>query len=315
MPAIAARGLTRAFGERIAVDNLTCEIAQGEIFGFLGPNGAGKTTTIRMLTGLIAPTSGTCTVANYELGADNQQIRRSVGVLTETPGLYEKLTAEQNLRFYAAIYGLTSAQADSQIQRYLTLMELADRRGHQVGTFSKGMRQKLAIVRALLHDPQIVFLDEPTSGLDPEAAGMVRDTIRRLRDEGRTVFLTSHNLNEVDQLCDRIAVFRERLLHLDTPANLRTKLFGVQHVIELGPDAARWLGAVQALAFVNTAAIDGNSISVTLADPARDKPALIKALVDAGAAIQNVADRQHSLEDVYLQLIRTDPPTTGKELK
>ncbi len=315
MPAIAARGLTRAFGERIAVDNLTCEIAQGEIFGFLGPNGAGKTTTIRMLTGLIAPTSGTCTVANYELGADNQQIRRSVGVLTETPGLYEKLTAEQNLRFYAAIYGLTSAQADSQIQRYLTLMELADRRGHQVGTFSKGMRQKLAIVRALLHDPQIVFLDEPTSGLDPEAAGMVRDTIRRLRDEGRTVFLTSHNLNEVDQLCDRIAVFRERLLHLDTPANLRTKLFGVQHVIELGPDAVRWLGAVQALAFVNTAAIDGNSISVTLADPARDKPALIKSLVDAGAAIQNVADRQHSLEDVYLQLIRTDPPTTGKELK
>jgi ABC-2 type transport system ATP-binding protein len=314
MPAISARGLTRAFGDRIAVDNLTCEIMQGEIFGFLGPNGAGKTTTIRMLTGLIAPTSGTCTVANYELGAANQQIRRSVGVLTETPGLYEKLTAEQNLRFYAAIYGLSGAQADAQIQRYLAMMELEDRRAHQVGTFSKGMRQKLAIVRALLHDPQIVFLDEPTSGLDPEAAGMVRDTIRRLREEGRTVFLTSHNLNEVDQLCDRIAVFRQRLLHLDTPANLRTKLFGIQQVIELGPDAGKWLATVQALSFVNTAALDGHSIGVTLADPARDKPALIKALVDAGAAIQNVADRQHSLEDVYLQLIRTDTPSTGKEL-
>ncbi|GIV95397.1 MAG: multidrug ABC transporter ATP-binding protein [Herpetosiphonaceae bacterium] len=310
MPAISARGLTRAFGERVAVDNLTFDIAHGEVFGFLGPNGAGKTTTVRMLTGLIAPTSGACTVAGYELGFDNQRIRRAVGVLTETPGLYDKLSAEQNLLFYAAIYELDSRTAREQVQHYLRMMDLWDRREHLVGTFSKGMRQKLAIARALLHNPQIVFLDEPTAGLDPEAANVVRDVIRSLRGEGRTIFLTSHNLHEVDQLCDRVAIFRERLLRLDTPANLRAGLFDTQHLIEFAGAAEPWLATVRALPFVREASVEDRVLVISLQEPASQKPALIRALVEAGAEVQNVQDRQYSLEEVYLQLIR-DGATAG----
>lgn len=304
MSAIATRGLTRTFGERVAVDTLTLDIAEGEVFGFLGPNGAGKTTTVRMLTGLIAPTSGTCTIAGYELGADNHEIRRKVGVLTETPGLYDKLSAEQNLHFYAALYDLDRREANAQVERYLRMMELWDRRMHLVGTFSKGMRQKLAIARALLHNPQIVFFDEPTAGLDPEAASVVRDVIRSLRSEARTIFLTSHNLHEVDLLCDRVAIFRERLLRLDTPTGLRAKLFGVQHVVELGSRAEPWLPKVRALPFVETAYADQNALVVSLREQATQKPQLIRTLIEAGVEIHNVRDREHSLEEVYLELIR-----------
>lgn len=304
MSAIATRDLTRSFGERVAVDKLTLDIAQGEVFGFLGPNGAGKTTTVRMLTGLIAPTAGTCTIAGYELGANNHAIRRRVGVLTETPGLYDKLSAEQNLHFYASLYDLDRREANAQVERYLRMMELWDRRTHLVGTFSKGMRQKLAIARALLHNPQIVFFDEPTAGLDPEAASVVRDVIRSLRSEARTIFLTSHNLHEVDLLCDRVAIFRERLLRLDTPSGLRAKLFGVQHVVELGGQAEPWLPKVRALPFVETAYADQNSLVVSLREQATQKPQLIRTLIEAGVEIHNVRDREHSLEEVYLELIR-----------
>ncbi|MBV9792114.1 MAG: ABC transporter ATP-binding protein, partial [Chloroflexi bacterium] len=304
MSAIATRDLTRSFGERVAVDKLTLDIAEGEVFGFLGPNGAGKTTTVRMLTGLIAPTSGTCTIAGYELGANNHAIRRKVGVLTETPGLYDKLSAEQNLHFYASLYDLDRREANAQVERYLRMMELWDRRTNLVGTFSKGMRQKLAIARALLHNPQIVFFDEPTAGLDPEAASVVRDVIRSLRSEARTIFLTSHNLHEVDLLCDRVAIFRERLLRLDTPSGLRAKLFGVQHVVELGSQAEPWLPKVRALPFVEAAYADQNSLVVSLREQATQKPQLIRTLIEAGVEIHNVRDREHSLEEVYLELIR-----------
>lgn len=313
MPAISTRGLTRKFGDRIAVNNLTCDIECGEIFGFLGPNGAGKTTTIRMLTGLISPTSGTCTVAGYELGYDNHAIRNNVGLLTEVPGFYEKLTAEQNLLFFSQIYNISKSDARSRITHYLKMMDLSDRRTSKVSTFSKGMRQKLAIVRALIHDPQIIFLDEPTAGLDPEAAGMVRSVINLLKEEGRTIFLTSHNLHEVDMLCDRIAVFRERLLHLGTPEKLRKQTFGVQHIFEFEQDTSKWLSLIQALPCVQTISREGTQLIVSLHDPTQ-KPEVIKELITAGAQIQNVYDRKYSLEDVYLQLINeSETSPTPKE--
>ena len=176
--AIETLGLTRRFDGRVAVDELTVTVAAGSVFGFLGPNGAGKTTTVRMLAGLIQPTSGDAVVAGHRVTADADALRGAVGILTETPGLYDRLSARQNLRYFARLYDLTVAQADDEVARYLRLLGLWDRRDDPVGTFSKGMRQKLAIARALLHDPAVVFLDEPTAGLDPEAARVVREFIK-----------------------------------------------------------------------------------------------------------------------------------------
>lgn len=208
MHAIETWDLTRAFGDRVAVEHLTFTAPRGAVFGFLGPNGAGKTTTVRMLAALIAPTSGSAVVTGYRLGEEDHAIRRNVGLLTESPGLYERLSARQNLIFFARLYDLDAARAEAQTERYLRMLGLWDRRDDPVGSFSKGMRQKLAIARALLHEPAIIFLDEPTAGLDPEAARTVREFIKELRAEGRTIFLTTHNLPEADELCDTIAVFR-----------------------------------------------------------------------------------------------------------
>jgi ABC-2 type transport system ATP-binding protein len=306
MNAIETHQLTRAFGERLAVDQLTLGIPAGTVFGFLGPNGAGKTTTVRMLTALIGPTGGTALVNGHPLGEGNQAIRRSVGILTETPGLYDRLTAVQNLRFFARLYGLDLARADAQVERYLRMLGLWERRGDNVGGFSKGMRQKIAIARALLHEPAIVFLDEPTAGLDPEASRMVRDFVKELRAEGRTIFLTTHNLPEADELCDLIGVFRTRLLRLDTPAGLRAGLFGRGTRVRLAGAAAPWVATARALPFVSAAAAEADLLTITLGEPDAQNPALIQALVAAGAPIRYVEPIEHSLEDVYLELVNED---------
>ena len=212
---IHASGLTKQFGELTAVDRLSVDVAPGEVFGFLGPNGAGKTTTIRMLTGLIAPTNGTASVAGFDVETKGDYLRKSVGILTESPGLYDRLSAERNLAFFAEMYEVEDVPG--QVERYLRMLGLWDRRQQEAGAFSKGMRQKLAIARALLHEPRVIFLDEPTSGLDPEAAHLVREFIAGLKAEGRTIFLCTHNLDEADRLCDRIAVFNGKLIALDQP--------------------------------------------------------------------------------------------------
>ncbi|MCP4425619.1 MAG: ABC transporter ATP-binding protein, partial [Chloroflexi bacterium] len=186
--------LTKKFDETLAVDRLTLEIDEGEVFGFLGPNGAGKTTTVRMLTSLIAPSAGQATVMGYKIGGDDQEIRRNVGILTETPGLYDRLSAQRNLTIYAKLYEVE--QVERQAEKYLKMLGLWERRHDAAGTFSKGMRQKLAIARTLLHEPKIIFLDEPTAGLDPEAAKLVRNFIAELKGEGRTIFICTHNLDE-----------------------------------------------------------------------------------------------------------------------
>ena len=305
MNTIETFDLTRLFGERTAVDKLSLSIPAGKVFGFLGPNGAGKTTTVRMLTALIEPTSGSAWVNGHQIGPGNQAIRRSVGILTETPGLYERLSARQNLAFFARLYGADKARAEAQTERYLRMLGLWDRRDERVGSFSKGMRQKIAIARALLNEPAIVFLDEPTAGLDPEASRMVRDFVKELRAEGRTIFLTTHNLPEADELCDLIGVFRSRLLSVDTPANLRAGLFGQGTRIRLANDPAAWLAAAQALTFVRSAAVHDGALMVMLDDPERHNPALVQALVAAGAQIRYVQPIEHSLEDVYLELVQT----------
>ncbi|MFN8501225.1 MAG: ABC transporter ATP-binding protein [Kouleothrix sp.] len=304
--AIETHELTRAFGPRTAVEKLTLSIPAGTVFGFLGPNGAGKTTTVRMLTALIAPTSGEALVLGRQLGRENDAIRRAVGILTETPGLYERLSARQNLVFFARLYGLGNARADAQAERYLRLLGLWDRRDDRVGSFSKGMRQKIAIARALLHEPAVVFLDEPTAGLDPEASRMVREFIKSLRAGGRTIFLTTHNLPEADELCDLIGVFRGHLLKLDTPANLRAGLFGSGTRVRLAGDAQRWLDLARAQPAVRAASAQGDTLELRVDAPDEHNPALVLALASAGAPIRYVEPISHSLEDVYLELIQED---------
>lgn len=293
--------LTKSFGDNLAVDGLSLAIPAGEVFGLLGPNGAGKTTTIRMLSALIGPTSGEARVAGFDVVEDGYMVRKSVGILTETPGMYNQLSAERNLSFFAKLYEVENIPA--QVEKYLRMLSLWDRRHEEVGTFSKGMRQKLAIARALLHEPRILYLDEPTSGLDPQASRIVREFIAGLRQEGRTIIICTHNLNEADRLCDRVAVFRSSLLALDTPTNLRRQIFGrmvVFHLTEVQPGLVEVISAID---FVQKAEIVENKLVVTLDDPDVQNPVLVNKLVEHGAQIRFVGELRRSLEDVYLHLV------------
>jgi ABC-2 type transport system ATP-binding protein len=307
---LQVEALTKKFGTLTAVDSLTLSVAEGEAFGFLGPNGAGKTTTVRMLTSLISPTSGHATVNGLELGKDNDAIRANVGILTETPGMYDRLSAEKNLTIFAKLYGVKDVPG--QVQKYLRMLGLWERRQDEAGSFSKGMRQKLAIARALLHEPKIVFLDEPTSGLDPEAAKLVRDFVAELKTEGRTIFLTTHNLDEADRLCNRVGIFKTHLIKLDTPANLRQSLYGRQVVFHVEHLEPAWVEEIRALPFVKKAETLENKLIVGLDEPELQNPIIIRQLVAAGANLQFVGEVRHSLEDVYLQLIHQTSDTLGK---
>jgi ABC-2 type transport system ATP-binding protein len=299
---IHVENLTKRFNQTLAVDSLSLDVAEGEVFGFLGPNGAGKTTTVRMLTSLIAPTSGTAIIGGFALGKQDTNIRRTVGVLTETPGMYDNLTAEYNLRIFAELYEVEDVSG--QIEKYLKMLGLWERRFDAAGTFSKGMKQKLAIARALLHEPRILFLDEPTAGLDPEGAHLVREFIAELKKEGRTIFLCTHNLDEADHLCDRVGVFKTRLLVVDTPTRLRASVFGRKVIFHLRAADEAMADGIRKLPFVREVKVVENKLVVTLDEPEARNPELVRALVQAGADIQFVGELRHSLEDVYLQLVK-----------
>jgi ABC-2 type transport system ATP-binding protein len=299
---IRTENLTKRFKDILAVDGLTLEVAQGEVFGFLGPNGAGKTTTMRMLSALIAPTEGTAWINGYQVGVDDAAVRASIGLLTETPGLYPRLNAEQNLGLFAKLHGVEDIAG--QLRTYLTLLGLWERRRDPVGSFSKGMQQKLAIARALLHEPPVLFLDEPTSALDPEAARVVRDFVETLKGQGRTIFLCTHNLNEADRLCDRVAVIKQRLVRVDTPAALRAGLYGQSVLVHVRNPSPALRAPVTALPFVHGVSEIAGGLRVSLDNPEVDNPQLIRTLVAAGAEIQFVERESHSLEQVYFDLLR-----------
>lgn len=305
---ISTQRLTRRFGSFTAVDSLTLQVPPGEVFGFLGPNGAGKTTVMRMLAALIAPTEGEAQVAGLDVRTHGHQIRQRVGILTESPGLYRKLSPLANLRFYARLYGLGAAQADARARAMLTLLQMESHQDKPVGQFSKGMTQKIAIARALIHDPQLVFLDEPTSGLDPEASYLVREFIAGLKAQGKTVFLCTHRLEEAERLCDRVAVFRRKILAVDTPQGLRRGRFGSRTLIEVARRDEALVQVAKRLPFVTSALWqaggpgDPPTLAITLGDPRAQNPALIRALVEHGAEIRFVREEQASLEQAYLSL-------------
>ena len=300
---IYTQGLTRRFGGLTAVENLTLKVEKGEIFGFLGPNGAGKTTTVRMLATLIAPSSGTADVAGFRLGKENRTIRQHVGVLTETPGLYKRLSARDNLLFFAKLHGVSEPAA--QAERYLRLFDLWERRDDLAGGLSKGMRQKVALARALLHEPDILFLDEPTAALDPEAAKVVRELIETLRTKERTIFLCTHNLDEADRLCDRVALFKTRLVTLGRPQELKERMYGRRTVVHL-VDPRPGLEEALDLPFVKKVERVDNKLVIALSDPERENPAVVKRLVELGAQVQFINELRYSLEDLYLDLMENN---------
>jgi ABC-2 type transport system ATP-binding protein len=303
---IAAASLGRKFGSFTAVEDISLTIERGEIFGFLGPNGAGKTTTIRMLTGLISPSTGTARVDELDVTIlkNIPQIHRNVGVLPEVPGLYENLTAYRNLDFYGRLYGMQDPKLRDRIMTLMQTFELWDRRDDAVQTFSKGMKQKIAIIRCLLHDPEYLFLDEPVSGLDPEASKTVRDFILELKKSGKTVILSTHDLDDADRLCDRVAVIRKNLLALDTPSNLRNRMFKrtvVFHLKDVDDAIAQKLKTT--FPFVLAAVRSGNKLVLDLDNPEDDNPEILEFLVKSGYKVQFVGEIRHSLEEVYLKLV------------
>ena len=301
---ITAEGLTKHFDGNLAVDGLTLNVERGEVFAFLGPNGAGKTTTVRLLAALVAPSAGRAWVNRYQIGEDNMNVRRSVGILTEAPGLYERLNAVQNLTLFAKLYEVDDVEA--QVEKYLRLLGLWERRAEPVGSFSKGMKQKLAIARALLHEPPLLFLDEPTAALDPEAARTVRDFIGEIKKAGRTIFLCTHNLDEADRLADRIGVIKQKLIQVDSPANLRRSLYGRRVVIHLVSVTEPVRAAVSDLPFVKDVQHVDDTLVISLDDPEAHNPILVERIVAAGGAVQFVNELRHSLEDIYFTLIEED---------
>ena len=301
---IEIRGLTKRFGPNLAVDDLTLSIREGEVLGLLGPNGAGKTTTVRMLACLIAPTSGSATIHGLQVGRDDHQIRQIVGILTEAPGLYERLTARQNLDYFARLYGMDEDKRAAQIEKHLRALGLWERRDESVSGFSKGMKQKVSIARSLVHEPKVLFLDEPTSALDPESAHMVRESIAELKSQGRTIILCTHNLDEADRLCDRIAIVKQRLIKLDSPSCMRNYLYGRRVAVRLRRVTEPVLAAVRSLGLAQKVEQEGERLVLSLANPEEQNPALVRAIVEAGGEVLFVEEERQSLEDVYLTLVR-----------
>jgi len=305
---IRTAGLGRRFGSAWAIRGMDLEVHRGEVLGLLGPNGAGKTTTVRMLTALIEPSEGSAIVDGLDIRMAPDAVRARVGILTETPGLYEKLSATANLDFFGRLYGLDATTRAERIERYLRLFSLWERRDDATGTFSKGMKQKLAIARALLHEPAVVFLDEPTAALDPEAAWIVREAIEGLRRSGRTIVLATHNLDEANRLCDRVAFVRGALLRVDSPAELRGTLgaHGVEITLSGEPEAVL-LAAAHAVEGVDAVQAHDRRLVVTAIEPTAVTPSLIRALVGAGADILEVRERATTLEQAYFEVMGVQP--------
>jgi ABC-2 type transport system ATP-binding protein len=303
---IRTEGLARTFGTVRAVDGLDLEVSAGTVFGFLGSNGAGKTTTIRLLLGLLEPTGGRATVLGCDTRADAGRIREQSGALLEHHGLYERLSAEQNLEFYARVWRLSGSARVERIRALLQPLGLWDRRGEPVGRWSRGMKQKLAVARALLHRPSLLFLDEPTAGLDPVAAATLRDELGTLvQREGVTVFLTTHNLAEAERLCSRVAVIKKgRLLAVGHPDELKARSATRAEITGLGFNDST-ISLLKGQPGVVGVELKNGRLLLELAEKAETAP-LVAAIVQHGGLVEEVRKDKGSLEDVFLTLMEEE---------
>ena len=304
---IVTEGLTKRFNSLTAVDRLSFEVSEGEIFGILGPNGAGKTTTIRMLASLLAPTEGTAFVGGFDVVDDSLKVREMVGILTENPSLYDRLTAMENMEFFAEAYGVSDRQARSKkIRDLLDFFDLWPRRDDKVGSYSKGMKQKLAIARALVHDPDVLLLDEPTSGLDPRSSKDIRDLMEELsRREGQTILLCTHRLEDAERLCSRVMLINEGgMVTMGTTDELRSQIAGTPLLrVRLGEVSETVVDAVRSTEGVEAVAVDGTMLSVSVKDAEGITPYVVRSVVMAGGMVQSVEVLKPSLEEIYLKLV------------
>jgi ABC-2 type transport system ATP-binding protein len=309
---IETTNITRRFDSFLAVDRLSFRVAEGEVFGILGPNGAGKTTTIRILACLISPSTGSATVAGHDIVSNAQRIREAVGILTENPSLYERLTAYENMNFFAEAYNLSNAQErKSRIKALLDLFDLWERKDDKVSKFSKGMKQKLAIARALVHDPPVLFLDEPTAGLDPEAAKGIRELVENLsKHEKHTIVLSTHHLEDAERLCSRVMIInRGRSVFVGTPDELRNSAsYSPVLRITFAELSQNIVDAVNNLPGVKEVKIEGsrNGLLVTLNDADRLTPEVVRNAVQAGGMILSVNVLRPTLEEAYLKLVKVN---------
>ena len=302
---IDVHNLTKKFGDIRAVDDLTFYVEKGEVFGLLGPNGAGKTTTVRLLSCLLSPTSGYATVGDYNITNKNDamKIKKLIGLVPDNVGLYETLSAYENLEFFGRMYEIPEQLIKENIEKYLKMLDLWDKRNNAVGSFSKGMKQKVALARALIHDPEVLLLDEPTANLDPEAAKTIRDIILDLKKEKRTILLNTHNLDEAQRICNRIGILKTKLIAVDTPQNLERALSKRQTVIILEEVNDKIINAIKTLNPKNVEK-EGNKLIIELNNPEKETPSIISAIVSAGGKIKSVNETSATLEDVYLKLVR-----------
>jgi len=296
---ITLENLGKSFDGKIAVENLSFTIKNGEIFSLLGPNGAGKTTTIRMLSGIIKPTWGNAFYDSLSILDSPDKIRKNIGLLPENPGFYDRLSGYDNLKFFAKLYGINDL--DERIKNYLRDFDLLDHIEKPFGTYSKGMKQKLAIVRAIMHDPEYLFLDEPTASLDPQSAKWVRDFIKSIKNEGKTVLLCTHNLNEAETLSDRIAILKNKLIAIGSPEELKRELFGNSIIFEYSGDEEKIKSALNSINIVYE--IKDKKLKIYLENE-KQIPQIIKLLIDSGIDVYYVYKEKHTLEDIYLEMLK-----------
>jgi ABC-2 type transport system ATP-binding protein len=301
-PALALEHLCKYFGPRRAVHDLTLTIERGEIFGLLGPNGSGKTTTINVLCGLTEPSSGVARLLGLDVQQYSRRVRRLLGVVPQETALYEELSAWTNMVFHADLYGVPRKGRKERIERLLALVSLSDRKQSRVSSFSGGMKRRLAIARALLHDPQVLFLDEPTLGVDVQSRAALWTYIRALRTQGKTILLTTNYLEEAQQLCDRLAIIDHgELLVVDTPGRLRQRYGGSMIMAEVNTNGLLDLTAICALAGVEAASQEGNRVTIQVRGVETPLAEIMRLLAQQGEVV-TLSHQEANLDDVFLRL-------------
>lgn len=310
---IEAHDLTKFYDDFLAVDRINFNVPAGAVLAVLGPNGAGKTTTVRMLTSILAPSTGYARIAGYDVLTQPEDVRAHVGVLTEQHGLYERMKAIEYLDFFGRVYRIDAKERKRRSLELMTRFGLDFALNKQLGDYSKGMKQKLALVRAMLHNPPVLLLDEPTSAMDPQSAKLVRDAIIELqRDEHRTFLITTHNLAEAEALANQIAIIRHgRIIAQGTLDDLAQRFVG-QPLMELRVHGVL-NGAAEALAdLVTVEGVGTDWVRFRVADPGVTNPVLLRRLLDHGAAVTSLSPLSRSLEDIYLQVVKEDETQEGK---
>jgi len=321
--AIEVKELTKFYGSLLAVDHINFEVKGKEIFGLLGPNGAGKTTTIRMICGMLRPTSGTAVIAGFDVAQKPQEVKRRIGLVPDISNLFGELSARVNLEFMGKLYGLDKKTRRGRIDQVLELFQLEERQNDLVKYYSKGMHRRLTIAAALLHQPEILIMDEPTSGLDAQTARLVREIILSLNKEGRTILLTTHQIDEADRLAQRVGIIdRGRLVALDTPEQIKNSTEGMRALeikILNGVDQQRWIPIIKEAEGVDKAFLTEGKIRILSKDLSQMIPTVVNLVDKHGGKIENISVAQPTLEDAFINLtgksIREEPMSKEEDVR